>query len=349
MPPKRTMKRTTKKTTSTDVPQNNTKLCDGCEGSIPQDEVLTCSSCQLSLHRYCAGIPRTHYADISLQFVCLACAQKASDTTICELKNEVAALKAEVLLLKSAISERNAATTEQGSSKPINVGPRWTEVVRRGKNTNTGRTNPPRRTRPESQDHATTTTQVNQPNRARVMVPGVRRVWGTKKDASTTVVLHTISQLTKLDPEKRLTVKRKFQEGESGRRDRWWFLLRSSEAILCELESLWSCVSLQVGWKLEACTKPSNIENKENVGTTTNNSEHAKSNKVEAQDVLNDSSNSPASTNAISPELSVIQQSDKNTGNTDVNNTSSSQSVPHHSHHNPSSTDTSKDSVFLDN
>ena len=81
MLPKRTMKRTTKKTTSTDVPQNNTKLCDGCEGSIPQDEVLTCSSCQLSLHRYCAGIPRTHYADISLQFVCLACVQKASDTT----------------------------------------------------------------------------------------------------------------------------------------------------------------------------------------------------------------------------------------------------------------------------
>ena len=133
MPPKRTMKTTTKKTTSTDVTQNNTKLCDGCEGSIPQDEVLTCSSYQLSLHCYCAGIPWTHYADILLQFVCLACAQKASDTIICELKNEVTALKAEVLLLKSAISERNAATTEQGSSKPINVGPRWTEVVRCGK------------------------------------------------------------------------------------------------------------------------------------------------------------------------------------------------------------------------
>ena len=60
--------------------------------------------------------------------------------------------------------------------------------------------------------------------RARVVVPEVRRVWGTKKDASTTVVLHTVRQLTKLDSNKRLSVKR-FYEGEPGRRDRWWFLL----------------------------------------------------------------------------------------------------------------------------
>ena len=60
--------------------------------------------------------------------------------------------------------------------------------------------------------------KVNQPHDkvARVTVPGVRRVWGTKKDASTTVVLQTIRQLTKIDPEKRLTVKRKFRDGESG-------------------------------------------------------------------------------------------------------------------------------------
>ena len=37
----------------------------------------------------------------------------------------------------------------------------------------------------------------------RVTVPGVKRVWGTKKDASTTVVLQTIRQLTKIDPEKK--------------------------------------------------------------------------------------------------------------------------------------------------
>ena len=82
-------------------------------------------------------------------------------------------------------------------------------------------------------------------------------MWGTKKDASTTVVLHTVRQLTKLDSNKRLSVKRKFYEGEPGRRDRWWFLLRGPESVLDELENLWNCVSLQVGWRLETCTKPS--------------------------------------------------------------------------------------------
>ena len=43
---------------------------------------------------------------------------------------------------------------------------------------------------------------VNQQKVTRVTVPGVRRVWGTKKDASTTVVLQTVRQLAKIDPEK---------------------------------------------------------------------------------------------------------------------------------------------------
>ena len=75
---------------------------------------------------------------------------------------------------------------------------------------------------------------------SRIAVPGVKRVWGTKKDASTTVVLQTIRQLTKLTLKKKLSVKRKFKEGDSGRRDRWWFLVRGSEAVLEELECLWS-------------------------------------------------------------------------------------------------------------
>ena len=40
---------------------------------------------------------------------------------------------------------------------------------------------------------------------------------------STTVVLRTIRQLTKIDSEKRVPLKRKFQDsGEPGWRDRWW-------------------------------------------------------------------------------------------------------------------------------
>ena len=92
-------------------------------------------------------------------------------------------------------------------------------------------------------------------------------------------------------------MKRKFRDGESGRRDRWWFLIRGSEAALGELESLWNCVSLQVGWKLEMCTKPSNDESKEANGNV-----HANHNNEESIDALNGSSNSPAPTNASNPD-----------------------------------------------
>ena len=65
-------------------------------------------------------------------------------------------------------------------------------------------------------------------------------------DLNTTpaVVLQTITQLTKTDSEKRLTVKRKFKEGGPGRRDRWWFLFHGSESVLEELGNAWSSVSL---------------------------------------------------------------------------------------------------------
>ena len=89
----------------------------------------------------------------------------------------------------------------------------------------------------------------------------MRRVWGTRKDAPSSVVLQTVRQLTKADPENRLTVKRKFKEGRYGRRDRWWFLLHGPEPILDELNSAWNSVSLQLGWKLEECTKPYEEEN----------------------------------------------------------------------------------------
>lgn len=79
---------------------------------------------------------------------------------------------------------------------------------------------------------------------------------GDKKDAPASVVLQTVRQLTKADPENRLTVKRKSKEGGYGRRDRWWFLLHGPESILDELSNTWGSVSLQVGWKLEECTKP---------------------------------------------------------------------------------------------
>ena len=90
----------------------------------------------------------------------------------------------------------------------------------------------------------------------RVVVPGVRRVWGTVKYTSPTALISTITKLTKLDIGNKLSVKRRFKEGDSTHRDRWWFLLKADEAVLCELQNLWETVQLQTNWKLETCTKP---------------------------------------------------------------------------------------------
>ena len=135
MPPKKN-----KKTPTASRPNDtsgSTKPCDGGAGSIPQDEALTCSRCHLSLHRYCAGIPKTHYAEVSLNFVYLACTQKTSDTIVSELKDEIAALKAEVLLLKSALVKTDAEAKQDKIALPES-GP-WVTVRRQVRRANTGK------------------------------------------------------------------------------------------------------------------------------------------------------------------------------------------------------------------
>ena len=162
-----------------------------------------------------------------------------------------------------------------------------------------------------------------------------------------------------MDSEKSaLTVKRKFQEGKSGQRDRWWFLIKGSETTLRELENLWSCVSLQVGWKLETCTKPGNdneINASERVDATPN--ELIGESINEALNVSNNSSsptngNSPAPTNANNPLTSELPRSsqlinDKQRDCVDVNTSNPSQSVSHSRHQSPaSSASVSSDNVF---
>ena len=56
----------------------------------------------------------------------------------------------------------------------------------------------------------------------------------------------------------KISVTRKFRNGITGR-DKWWFLLKGQESVLKELETVWESVSLQTKWKLEACTKPTDV------------------------------------------------------------------------------------------
>ena len=88
-------------------------------------------------------------------------------------------------------------------------------------------------------------------SRERVLVEGVRRVWGTLKATSTTAVASTLQKLTTVGNQ--ITVRKKTRSDTN----RWWFLLKGTEPLLCKLEGEWDKVSLQTNWKLEPCTKQS--------------------------------------------------------------------------------------------
>lgn len=362
------------------------KIVDG------KEEAIFCEGkCQQWYHRGCASVPRELFATLTtsnVPFHCLTCSnsslqQEVADLTleirrfqeslsvISKLRDENAALSREVTELRqklenlsqgSSTSDTRESSTDAG--KPRMPHTSYARVTRTGLNRRI--TNQPRRPREDTRSQNRTTSgnsripgagassakNINQQKVTRVTVPGVRRVWGTKKDASTTVVLQTIRQLTKIDPEKQLTVKRKFQDGESGRRDRWWFLISGSEATLGELERLWSCVSLQVGWKLEECTKPKNDGNGES-----NENVDANPNSEESNEVFNGSSTSPASSSANTPETSETscpnQLSNKQTGCIDINklnvNSGQSGSATSKRNNNTSSPEeVSQDHSFLD-
>ena len=73
----------------------------------------------------------------------------------------------------------------------------------------------------------TNTTTANLDNRSqtrtkseRIVVQGVRRIWGTLKSTSTTAVTSTLNKLTTLGSQ--LTVKKRIKPGGN----HWWFLVR---------------------------------------------------------------------------------------------------------------------------
>ena len=77
--------------------------CDSLEKS---QEILKCEGdCGCTVHRYCAGVTKRHYEDLtkgSTPFVCQWCNLKLARTTIQQLQSEVASLKLELVEAKAA-------------------------------------------------------------------------------------------------------------------------------------------------------------------------------------------------------------------------------------------------------
>ena len=247
--------------------QDPNDICNVCCDEISADraDALFCSGeCQRWLHRYCASVSveqhKSIIANSASPFLCPTCARSAHQREIEELSSAVSALKAELSQLKEAYS---AISADLSNYRPTQPPARTTYAAKAATNnrkpagkhpgTSSHNRREKRQAQPNSGNANTNTSGSGNRTHAkseRVVVQGVRRIWGTLKSASTTAVASTLSKLTTLGTQ--LTVKKKVNP----RGNHWWFLVRGTEEHLKKLEDEWERVSLQINWKLEPCTRP---------------------------------------------------------------------------------------------
>ena len=109
-----------------------TTKCDLCDAFIvdgKEDALLCEGPCSKWFHRYCVGVPLSHFKDLvnsSKPFICPACFHVVNQAVVCQLQADVASLKdmvavlsEEIHLLKATIatsqphSESDESTTEK--------------------------------------------------------------------------------------------------------------------------------------------------------------------------------------------------------------------------------------------
>ena len=245
-----------------------------------EDDGLYCEgACAQWFHRYCAGVTVPQFERLSSSsspFLCYACFQEEQRAKVSSLEDKVAALTAELSELKTVLESRR----ETGESQS------WSTVVRRGaqRQQRGSRSKPSNRQVPQRFKTTASTSANGNPHQAsltqslsnhatasecarksdtvgesngskspkRIPVDGVRRVWGTLRNTTTTAVRSALAKLSPASAEN-ITVRRKFREYRDSNKTRWWFILRGEENSLKMLELDWERIRSQTNWKLEHC------------------------------------------------------------------------------------------------
>ena len=253
-----------------------------------QEALLCESTCQKWLHRWCAGVHKENYRDLASSdkpFVCPSCSlaeHRRMITTLLEtveyLKEEVKQLKEEKLATPRLYSAKNSdAANKVPHEVPIESSPAaqvkegekpWHTVIRKdkrgskvrkdnsnknGKQKSSGQPNYQRNRRHSApvQGQSTSTSGSQQ----RIKVSGVRRIWGTLRSCTQGTVKNVLKRFTTVCD--KVEIRRMYKSSKDGKSaNRWWFILRAPENILCTLESEWESVQNQTNWKLEECTQP---------------------------------------------------------------------------------------------
>ena len=105
-----------------------------------KDECLHCESCSQKFHRYCAGVTLSEHITCvnGSSYECLHCFKVRKEATVTDLKDCIAALKAEILELRSTVQELSSKV-EAAEIENRKAEPSWSHVVRRGKKGNRSR------------------------------------------------------------------------------------------------------------------------------------------------------------------------------------------------------------------
>lgn len=249
--------------------------CDGCAAEIPEPEALNCSACGVWLHRYCAGIPTSHFATIVSSFICAACSLTSSKSVILELRGEIDALKAEIIELRATMEDmklKQQASNPSAEKQTSSGNGPWARVVKCS-----GRRNAERHARRSNEsvthqhpNHGDSA-MAHRPPSAPVapadkeIVPSVRRIWGTKKDVSISTIVKILKQHTSVG--NKVAIQRKIRRMANNRLH-WWYLVRSDENVLEELDKEWEQVTSATDsarWKLEQCRRPKKPVDSENL------------------------------------------------------------------------------------
>jgi len=93
--------------------QTPLKTCDLCCDTLePNQDTLLCEGgCGCNVHRYCAGVTRNHYAELTASttpFVCQFCALKTFRATVQLLQSEVEGLRSELADARALIKQQPA-------------------------------------------------------------------------------------------------------------------------------------------------------------------------------------------------------------------------------------------------
>lgn len=309
--------------------------CASCNDLVRQSDLaLECDICSCWFHLSCSGASTICYEKINecegLPWICKTCkvSMKRVLSTVHQLEADNAALQSQLTelhikleTLKSsvtpALSHQHPANTHAVSRPSKEL---WSKVVQKSskrarepskaQHVDSGVTHPAQ----EADNNIANKARKGRsgPSSKRTVVDGARRIWGTLRSSTTTVIKRTMSQLISMENETGLRLRRKSQKMNNGK-EKWWYVLHGEEDLLKSLDFMWEKVKLQTGWQLEHCTKPS----EETHGSPVKQTDvvHTNKNSITINDV-----NSPETPNnshtADSPEMSNNNSDATNTSHT---------------------------------